>query len=360
MVYLQGTSKNSNFFVRARKRRTQNRSVYGIHEDSSTALTRLSRKKYIFRGALKIVAHIGLIMLCLVLFGNRPFINELRFSAKVFIGLIDDIGDKQQGLNTFSHRKYLKQLRQNFDQSSSLPSMVTIPPGKLTKGYINEKWNDGSIEYSETNIDAFMMSATEVTVEQWDTCVAFDGCSHLPDNYGWGRGQLPVVNVSWNDVQQYLKWLNQVSDSNYRLPSSAEWEYAAKATSITRFPWGNDLPTCDQVRSGSPSWVKPAGRRCQIKGTWPVGRGQPNAWGLFNIIGNASEWTSDCGATAELVLDGSPISQATDKDNPLECSHRINRGGNWCSAQDITALHSRSYQVDHRYNRVGFRLVQDI
>ncbi len=259
--------------------------------------------------------------------------------------------DAQAGLNISDakHQSNLNKLLQKYSNAEVPTStMISIQPGRYVKGCIGEsceqKINNDSIKM--VDVAAFEIGETEVTVEQWDICVAMKGCDHMPDNYGWGRGDLPVVNVSWIDVQQYITWLNSVTEGRYRLPTDAEWEYAAKADTKTRFPWGDSLPECDEVRHGSPAWVPPDQHRCQIKGTWSVRSKTPNPWGLYHVIGNAAEWTSDCGTDA----------QGFDDCNKTH----INRGGNWCTEVNTSVLHTRPYDTTHRYNRVGFRLARDI
>ena len=91
-------------------------------------------------------------------------------------------------------------------------------------------------------IKAFLLGKTEVTFAQWDACVAAGGCRRKPDDEGWGRGNRPVINVSWEDItEQFIPWLNKTTGKRYRLPTEAEWEYAARAGSESKYSWGNSI-----------------------------------------------------------------------------------------------------------------------
>ena len=109
----------------------------------------------------------------------------------------------------------------------------------------------------------------------------------LPSDEGWGRGNRPVINVSWRDAQAYVQWLSRETDQPYRLPTEAEWEYAARAGTQSAFSWGNKpavgFAVCDECGS---DW--------DGSQTAPVGALQPNPWGLYDMAGNVSEWVEDC------------------------------------------------------------------
>ena len=85
------------------------------------------------------------------------------------------------------------------------------------------------------------MGVFEITFEEWDACHDAGGCSHSPGDEGWGRGSRPVVNVSWKDVQEYVRWLSHLTGRRYRLPSESEWEHAARGGARSRYSWGDSL-----------------------------------------------------------------------------------------------------------------------
>jgi formylglycine-generating enzyme required for sulfatase activity len=151
----------------------------------------------------------------------------------------------------------------------------------------------------------FEIGRYEVTFAQWDACVAAGGCNgYRPGDEGWGRGNRPVINVSWNDAQAYVQWLSQRTGQRYRLPTEAEWEYAARGGTTTNFWWGDQDPVCDQNARNGANF-----RACADYRTLPVGSFQSNEYGLFAVHGNAFEWVEDC--------------------FDFTCSSRTLRGGSW-------------------------------
>ena len=181
---------------------------------------------------------------------------------------------------------------------------------------------------------SFRMGKYEVTFAQWDACVADGGCvGHMPDDEGWGRGNRPVINVSWDDVQGFIDWLNAKTGGNFRLPTDAEWVYAARVGSTTKFSWGNRIGRNQANCDG-------CGSRWDDDRTAPVGSFPANVWGLHDMHGNVYEWTQDC----EKFSDGFCPAQ----------------GGSWDYSPVFMRFTSR---IGHprlsRSNAGGFRLAQD-
>ncbi|MBM3566607.1 MAG: formylglycine-generating enzyme family protein, partial [Alphaproteobacteria bacterium] len=118
-----------------------------------------------------------------------------------------------------------------FRDCAECPIMVRIPAGQFTMGSPAGEQGRESVESPQrvVNIRSFALGKTEVTFAEWDACVNAGGCSHRPHDQGWGRGTRPVMNVSWDDAKQYATWLSRRTGKQYRLPSEAEWEYAARA-----------------------------------------------------------------------------------------------------------------------------------
>jgi formylglycine-generating enzyme required for sulfatase activity len=125
--------------------------------------------------------------------------------------------------------------------TSGCPVMIVIPAGKFIMGSSeNEPDREASEgpQHEVTVAKPFAVSKFEVTFEEWDACVAAAACPRVPDH--WGRGEMPVINVSWGDAKQYVGWLSQLTGKEYRLLTEAEWEYAARAGANTRYSWGDD------------------------------------------------------------------------------------------------------------------------
>ncbi|WP_295577792.1 bifunctional serine/threonine-protein kinase/formylglycine-generating enzyme family protein [uncultured Lamprocystis sp.] len=132
-------------------------------------------------------------------------------------------------------RGAVQQAREPFE-----PEMIRVPAGTFLMGSPASEPERYSNEGSQhqVQIPAFELGKTEVTFAQWDACVAANGCAHRPEDEGWGRGTRPVIDVSWHDAQAYVQWLSAKTGRAYRLPSEAEWEYAARAGTNTPFSTG--------------------------------------------------------------------------------------------------------------------------
>ena len=182
--------------------------------------------------------------------------------------------------------------------------------------------------------EALAMGVFEVTFAEWDACAADGGCAHRPDDMGWGRGDRPVVDVSWRDVQEYLAWLSRRTGETYRLPSGAQWEVAARAGAPTAYAWGDDIGSgqanCDGCGS---EWDKAR--------TAPVGSFAPNAFGLHDMHGNVWEWTGDC-------WEG-------------DCERRVLRGGSWFVGPEFLKAGEQDWSdADDREVDLGFRVARPL
>lgn len=143
----------------------------------------------------------------------------------------------------------------------------------------------------------FAVSQYEVTFAQWRACLAGAGCDgHAPDNEGWGGwmereyAQIPVMNVSWDHAQAYVRWLSARTGHRYRLLTTDEWVIAAFPGGRRQiYYWGNETPVCDRGARNGVAYHD----ECWPVGPRRVGSFQPNAYGLYDMIGNVGEWLED-------------------------------------------------------------------
>ena len=250
--------------------------------------------------------------------------------------------------------------------------MVSISGGTFRMGDLSGEGSVNEKPVRTVTVSAFRLGKYEVTFAQWDACVADGGCNGyspvdsslvevnvcvkgLACTYfsrggkDWGRGNRPVINVSWDDAQSFIRWLNGRTGGNFRLPTEAEWEYAARAGAKTEYSWGDNigsnLANCDGCGS---LWDDDR--------TAPAGRFPANAWGLHDMHGNVWEWVQDCWNDnyAGAPTDGSAWESG-------DCSERVLRGGSWDDdARDLRSA-NRDWNVRNFniFGYYGFRLAQD-
>ena len=227
--------------------------------------------------------------------------------------------------------------------AASVPEMVVIPAGAYRMGCVTgRQCEDWETPVREVRLPSFEISRNEVTFDQWDVCVEYGACRWVPDE-GWGRADLPVIGVTWHDAQAYVSWLRREIGEAYRLPTEAEWEYAARAGAETRTIWGNS------VRRDQVNWD---GDR-----TRPVGSYAANGFGLNDMFGNVGEWVEDCWHDS---YEGAPSDGSAWVDP--ECSSRVFRGGAWASreARNLGAANRWRREPDQSYAFVGFRIARSL
>jgi formylglycine-generating enzyme required for sulfatase activity len=235
------------------------------------------------------------------------------------------------------------------------PEIVVVPAESFTMGSPPDEKDRASDEGPQHRVTIgrpFAVGKFEVTFAEWDACSAKGGCSHRPEDQGWGRGKRPVINVSWNDItQQYLPWLSRKTGKTYRLLTEAEWEYVARAGTSTPFWWGSSISPGQANYKGNYTYGGgPKGEYRQK--TVPVDSFAANPWGLYNVHGNVWEWVQDCwnGSYNGAPRDGSAWTTG-------DCSRRVLRGGRWSSFPRWLRAASRSgYSTVLRVNVLGFRV----
>ena len=207
-----------------------------------------------------------------------------------------------------------------FEDCAGCPEMVVVPAGSYRMGSPEAETGrdpDEGPVHRVTIAEPFAVGRYEVTFAQWDACHRAGGCSHRPDDQGWGRGNRPVVDVSWNDAQEYVRWLSGSTGWPYRLLSESEWEYVARAGTTTRYWWGDDVgrnrASCDGCGS---AW--------DALRTAPVGSFSPNAFGLYDVHGNVWERVRNCRSPSYA---GAPSDGSARESG--DCDLRSVRGGGW-------------------------------
>lgn len=238
------------------------------------------------------------------------------------------------------------------------PEMVVIPTGSFVMGSpANEQGraSDEGPQHKVTIPVSFVAGRFEVTFDEWDACVRERGCTHRPEDEGWGRGKRPVIHVSWNDAEQYVQWLSTKTRKTYRLLSSAEWEYVARAGTKTPFNTGANINPVQANYDTSKSLAGSLTAKAREQ-TVTVGSFQANAFGIYDVHGNVWEWTEDCwnanyaGATA----DSSAWTVG-------DCGQRVVRGGSWQDNPHAvrSAVRNRATLVN-RDGNLGFRVARTL
>ena len=237
----------------------------------------------------------------------------------------------------------------NSQPSFPIPEMVVIPAGSFKMGCVSGiDCEDDELPVHEVKIDSFAMSKYEVTFEEYDVFAKATGREWANDR-DWGRGRRPVINVSWYDASAYAAWLSSQTGKRYRLPTEAEWEYAARAGTETLYSWGNDIDVNRANCDGC------AGQWDNVK-TAPVGSFEANGWGLHDMHGNVREWVQDCWNKnyEDAPTDGSAWRSG-------DCSERVVRGGSWFWGPiKLRSAYRRSNETDTRYSMIGFRIARDL
>lgn len=219
-----------------------------------------------------------------------------------------------------------------FRDCPGCPEMVVVPAGAFTMGSpVSEHARSHLETQKQVKIArSFAVGRFAVTFDEWEACLADGGCNrHIPGDEGWGRGRLPVIHVSWDDAVAYTQWLSRRTARTYRLLTSAEREYVARAGTRTVY-WMADTITLDQANMDAPipSQKIPGLDHSHLAKvrhrTMPVDSFAPNPWGLYNVHGNVWEWTSDC-PVAQGPVEFGRSSRKVD----LNCGQRISRGGSW-------------------------------
>ena len=235
-----------------------------------------------------------------------------------------------------------------FQECEVCPKMVVIPAGKID-------YQDGSLKGFESEFKKiivkrpFAMSIFEITWSQWLACVKKVICKKTPSDQGWGKGKLPIINITWFDAIDYISFLNLKTDGRYRLPTEAEWQYAARGNTKSRYWWGDTL--------------KQNYANCRVCGSqWdgeqssPVGSFKSNQFGLFDMNGNVWEWTSDCSVNRDHEKP-----KMKNNKSGVSCKNRVIKSGSWYYIPKLITPEARhKFPPSLSSYNIGFRVVKDL
>ena len=239
-----------------------------------------------------------------------------------------------------------------FRDCDHCPELVVVPAGAFRMGDLSGGGDADEHPVREVAIPRdFAIARYETTFAEWDACVAAGACRKGVGDIGFGRGRRPVMLVTWQDAQDYARWLSSRTQRPYRLPSEAEWEYAARAGSSTRYPWGDEVgrgrANCEEC---GPPWD---GAK-----TAPVGSFPANAFGVHDMVGNVYEWVADCGRESYA---GAPSDGSVQEPGDGACAWRMMRGGSWCSLPRASRPANRVRVPDVFHDiHVGFRVARSL
>ncbi len=235
-----------------------------------------------------------------------------------------------------------------FKDCDTCPELAIIPAGSFIMG------TDSRHKYEKpphpvTIPKSFAMGVYEISFDEWQVCFDAGFCGEeMPDDHKWGEGKRPIINITWWDAKKYLAWLSDTTGQLYRLPTEAEWEYAARAGTETEYWWGDEIGK------------KTANcRNCDIKvshETHPVDSFKPNPWGLYNVHGNVWEWTEDCW---NKTYDGAPQNGSAWLEG--DCRQRVMRSGSWYyfSKNLRSSWRAKNHAKVKSYG-IGFRVVREL
>lgn len=217
-------------------------------------------------------------------------------------------------------------------------SMASVPGGTFTMGATPEQKNasDDEMPAHQVTLSSYLIGETEVTQELWEAVMG-----NNPSRFRGGR--LPVENVSWYDCQEFIQRLNALLGESFRLPTEAEWEFAARGGEL-----GEGCLYSGSDRLDDVAWYE--GNSNQE--THPVAEKRPNRYGLYDLSGNVWEWCQD--------WKGDYVDAwQTDPSGPASGTHRVGRGGSWAyDAKGCRVAFRYWFEPSRRYNNLGFRLAR--
>ncbi len=237
--------------------------------------------------------------------------------------------------------------RDRLGDGSAGPAMVRLRADQFLMGgsAISQQFDERPRH--EVRLAPFAIAAHEITFDEYDAFARAAG-RRLPDDKGWGRGDRPVINVSWKDAQAYTQWLSAQTGKSYRLPSEAEWEFVARSGTSTRYWWGEDVgknhANCFDCGSTD------GGMQTSRVGTYAA-----SPWGVSDMAGNVREWVEDCYTPnySRAPADGQAVESSG-------CVERVVRGGAYTSPSARLRSTARDrVDAQSQLDNLGFRVVRD-
>ena len=302
------------------------------------------RAKALRKGQRTLVAAAGL-FLCIIIgaigWYLQDFLKE-QYQWRVVMrpSVLMALQEKEKAANPGSDFK---------ECANGCPTMIVVPAGTFIMGSAEgEGRDDEHPQHQVTITQSFAVGKYEVTFTEWDACVAASACHKVGDS-GWGQGDRPVINVSWEDAQRYVGWLSRATGQRYRLLSEAEWEYAARAGNPGRYSWG------DEIGHGNANCFF-CGSEWDGKKTAPVGSFKPNGFGLHDMHGNVWEWVQDSYHPnyQEAPAEGSAWQSG-------EEPSRAHRGGGWGNQPEELRSAFRGWSTEgSRRVTIGFRVARTL
>ncbi len=230
---------------------------------------------------------------------------------------------------------------------ATCPIMIALPAGEFSMGSSTDDPSEKPVHHVTIGAP-FAIGKYEVTVEQWNVCAAANACQKLTPESNANKA-MPARDLSWDDAQQYVKWLSKTTGKPYRLPTEAEWEYADRGGTTTAYWWG------DQMRKGNAN-CKDCGDPWHKEGPEAAGSFAPNPVGLYDMNGSVWEWVADCWHNS---YQGAPADGHA-WDSP-SCDMRVIRGGSWREGGSYMLSATRfKYSASVRQSQDGFRVVKDL
>ena len=230
-----------------------------------------------------------------------------------------------------------------FSDCTGCPEMVSLPAGEFMMGSPTSEMYRGAETLHPVTIPAFALSKYEITFDEWDACVADGGCGdYRPEDNGWGRGKNPVINVSWADATAYAEWLSRKTGKQYRLPSEAEWEYAARAGTTTSFSSARRSPPIRRTSMAVPMG-RTARRRCRSEAFRPM---RSDCTTCTAMCGSGSRTASPTSTPPRRPRTAPPFRRPN-------CQGHVMRGGSWEDYAGRSALGGTCRRLHRRCASLG-------